>query len=85
MIKSKSMGQITIEVPQRIKRNYRITDRDFAEKFLSDLEKFEGLAENKKLSAEDVEDIKEAKKSLAEFRRTGESYSVNELREEFGL
>lgn len=79
------MGQITIEVPQKIKRNYRITDRDFAEKFMSDLENFEGLAENKKLSAEDVEDIKEAKKSLAEFRRTGESYSVNELREEFGL
>ena len=79
------MGQITIEVPQRIKRNYRIADRDFAERFLLDLEKSEGLAENKKLSAEDVEDIKEAKKSRAEFERTGESYKVSELREEFGL
>jgi len=78
------MGQITIEVPQKIQRNYRIADRDLAKKFLSALENSEGL-EDEKLSAEDAADIRAAKKSLAEFRRTGESFSVNELREEFGL
>lgn len=79
------MGQVTIEVPQKIKRSYRITDRDLAKKFLSNLEKSEGLAKNKSSSAQDLADIKAAEKSLAEFRRTGESYSVNELREEYGL
>lgn len=78
------MGQITIEVPQRIKRNYRIADPDLAKRFLSSLENSEGL-ENEKLSAEDAADLRAAKKSLAEFRRTGESYSVNDLREELGL
>jgi len=79
------MGQITIEVPQKIKRNYRITDRNLAKKFLSNLEKSEGLAKNKSLSAEDLADIKAAEKSLREFRKIGESYTVAELREEFGV
>ena len=79
------MGQITIEVPQKIKRNYRIADRDLARKFLSNLEKSEGLAKNKNLSAEDLADVKAAEESLVKFRKTGESYTVAELREEFGV
>lgn len=79
------MGQITIEVPQKVKRSYRIADRDSAEKFLSELEESKVLAKNENLSAEDLEDIREAKKARAEFERTGESYAVEELRGEFGL
>ncbi len=79
------MGQITIEVPQKITRKYRITDRDLAKIFLSNLENSEGLEKNKNLSAEDIAEVKAVEKSLAEFRKTGESYTVAELREEFGV
>jgi len=76
------MGQITIEVPQKIKRSYRITDRDFVQKLLSDLEKSDST---KAMSAEDITDVREAKKARAEYLKTGESSTVAELREEFGL
>ncbi len=65
------MGQITIEVPQRIKRNYRIADRAAAEKLLADLEKSKAEAKNEKLSAEDLEDIREARKALREVEKYG--------------
>lgn len=77
------MGQITIEVPQRIKRSYRITDREYVKKLLADLENSDAPPEN--MSVEELKDIRAAKKSLAEFERTGESYTVNDLRGEFGL
>lgn len=83
MIESEFMGQITIEVPQRIKRSYRITDRKYAQKLLADLENSDVSSES--VYAEDLKDIRQAKKSLAEFERTGESFTVNELREELGL
>jgi hypothetical protein len=79
------MGQITIEVPQRIKRSYRIRDRAAAEKLLADLEKSKTAAKNEKLSAEDLEDIREARKALAEYERTGESYSFEEVRKKLNL
>ncbi len=79
------MGQITIEVPQKINRSYRIIDRETAKKLLSDLEKSKAAAKNKKLSAEDLEDVREAKKALAEYKRTGESYSLAETREKLNL
>lgn len=85
MIKSKIMGQITIEVPQKVKRSYRIADREAAEKLLSELEKSKMAAKNKKLSAEDLEDVKEAKKALAEYERSGESYTLAEMREQHNL
>lgn len=79
------MGQITIEVPQKIRRKYRIADRDSAEKFLSDLEESKVLAKSEKLSAEDAEDLREAIAARAEFERTGESYTIAELRAEFEI
>ncbi len=77
------MGQITIEVPQRIKRSYRVTDRAYAQKLLADLESSDAPPEN--MSVGELKDIRAAKRSLAEFERTGESYTVNDLRGEFGL
>ncbi len=65
------MGQITIEVPQKINRSYRIIDRETAAKLLSDLEKSKAAAKNKKLSAEDLEDIREAKKAKREAEKYG--------------
>ncbi len=77
------MGQITIEVPQAIERNYRITSREHAEKLLAELENADAAAHE--LSAEDLEDVRAAKDARAEYERTGESYTVAELRGEFGL
>ena len=77
------MGQITIEVPQRIKRSYRITDKEYVQKLLKDLENSDDSG--KKSIAEDAADIKQARKARTEYQRTGESASVAELREEFGL
>ena len=34
-----NMGQIIIEVPQNVKRTYRITSEDLAQKLLSNLER----------------------------------------------
>ncbi len=76
------MGQITIQVPQKIKRSYRITDRDVVQKLLSDLEKSDTA---KALSAEDSADVRAAKKARTEYLKTGESSTVADLREEFGL
>jgi len=42
-------------------------------------------AELTRQQLEDIEDLREAKKAMAEYRRTGLSYTVDELREEFGL
>ena len=77
------MGQITIEVPQKIQRSYRITDKDFVQKLLKDLENSGDSVEN--LPAEDVADIKQSRKARAEYLRTGESSTIAELREEFAL
>ncbi len=77
------MGQIIIEVPQKIQRGYRITDKDFVQKLLKDLENSGDSVEN--LPAEDVADIKQSRKARAEYLRTGESSTIAELREEFAL
>ncbi len=77
------MGQITIEVPQRIKRSYRITDKDYVRKLSKDLENSDDSP--RESVAEDASDIKRARKARAEYQRTGETATVAELREEFGL
>lgn len=77
------MGQITIEVPQRINRSYRITDKDYVRKLLKDLENSDDPV--KKSVAEDAADIERARKARAEYQRTGETATVAELRKEFGL
>ena len=77
------MGQITIEVPQKIERSYRITDKDFVRKLLKDLENSGDSVENS--PAEDAAYIKQARKARAEYLRTGESSTIAELREEFAL
>ena len=77
------MGQITIEVPQKIRRNYRITDKTFVQKLLKDLD--DSAVAKTEISAEDASDIRQARKARTEYIRTGESATIAELREEFGL
>lgn len=79
------MGQITIEVPQEVKKSYQITDKNTAEAIITQLEKTVGQSTRTKLTEEDKADVRAAKRARAEYQRTGESYTVNELREKYDL
>ncbi|MDQ2747084.1 MAG: hypothetical protein M3T96_07490 [Acidobacteriota bacterium] len=76
------MGQITIEVPQRIKRRYRISDKDFVQKLLKELD---DSGDSVAVTADDIQDVKQARKARIEYQRTGESSTIAEMREEFNL
>ena len=80
------MGQIVIDIPNRTNRRYNVEKADDARKLLRVLD--EVLRDPAKLTRQQMQDLRDgirATRILAEMRRTGESYSVEELREEFGL
>lgn len=80
------MGQIIIELPTRINRRFRLKDKKTADEILKSLEaKGEIIDVSEKLSKEDLEDIRDARKALKEYEKNGESYTVEQLRAEFGL
>jgi hypothetical protein len=68
------MGQITIEIPQRIKRTFRIKDKDFAKQILSELER-ETIQESSDANDDDVlgmwSDRKESAQEIAKKLRNG--------------
>jgi len=80
------MGQIIIDLPNRIKRRYRLDNKALADAILASLEAEALPVENPSaLSKEDVSDIRAARAARTEFLKTGEGYSVEALREEFNL
>lgn len=84
------MGQIVIDIPSNAKRRYVLTDSKRAEALLSALDATAVRLKNNptKLTRQQLEDIRDheaAVKSIEEMRRTGVSYSVDDLRQEFGL
>ncbi|MBA2735865.1 MAG: hypothetical protein H0U50_03650 [Pyrinomonadaceae bacterium] len=79
------MGQIIIEIPNKINRRYRIENAEFAAEVIAKLETSAQRAKNPNLSTEDEADIRAGKKALAEFKKTGESYTVDEMRRELGV
>lgn len=84
------MGQIVIDIPSKAKRRYVVTDSKSADDLLTTLEAAATRVKNgpAKLSRQQLEDIadhKAALKSMEEMRRTGISYTVDELRHELGL
>ncbi len=80
------MGQIIIDLPSRIKRRFRLNDEKTAEAILKSLEdKGEPVEKSNKLSKEDLADVKDALAAKKEYFETGESYSVEQLRQEFKL
>jgi hypothetical protein len=84
------MGQIVIDIPSKAKRRYVVTDSKRAEDLLNDLDATATRVKSSpaKLTRQQLEDIRDheaAVKSIEEMRRTGVSYTVDELREEFGL
>ena len=84
------MGQIIIEIPDNKNRRYILSDTKRAGKLLSDLDATAKRVKNngKKLTRqqlEDLEDYLDAKKAIDEMRSTGISYTVDDLREKYGL
>ena len=84
------MGQIVIDIPNRANRRYNVEKADDARKLLKVLDKLLHGVEGypAKLTRQQMQDLRDgmsADRILAEMQRTGESYSVEELREEFGL
>lgn len=80
------MGQIVIDIPNGANRRYIVEKADDARKLLRVLD--EVLRDPAKLTRQQKEDLQDgtrADRILAEMRRSGESYSVEQLREEFGL
>lgn len=80
------MGQIVIDIPNRANRRYNVEKSDDARKLLKVLD--EVLRAPEKLTRQQKQDLQDgmrADRILAEMRHTGESYSVEALREEFHL
>ena len=80
------MGQIIIDLPSRIKRRFRLNDEKTAEAILKSLEDKGEIVENSnKLSKEDLADIRDARAAKKEYLETGESYTIEQIRQEFNL
>ncbi len=77
------MGQIIIDLPLRVKRHYKIDDVDSANKLLAELKTTAKPVKNdaEKLTAEDLADIRAAKRAL----KKGEFISLDELKTELGI
>ncbi len=84
------MGQIVIDIPTKKKRHYALVDSDAADSLL---EKLDSSAVRLKKGPEkltpqqlqDIEDGKSADRVVANYRRTGVSYTVDDLRKRYGL
>ncbi len=78
------MGQIIIDLPLRVKRHYKIDDVESAKELLADLQiKARRVEDNndEKLTAEDLADIRAAKRA----REKGEFISLEQLKTELGI
>lgn len=82
------MGQIVIEIPNNKRRRYVLKDAKRAEQLLAALEASAVRIKNDKVSNEELEDIQDAHdaaKAIAEFHRTGKTYSWQDVKSELGL
>ncbi|CAN5450470.1 hypothetical protein BH10ACI2_BH10ACI2_18940 [soil metagenome] len=83
------MGQIVIDIPNRANRRYNVEKADDARKLLRILD---GLLnseiESSKQTRQQIQDLRDgirADQIVADMQRSGESFSGDQLREEFGL
>lgn len=83
------MGQIVIDIPNKTNRRYNVEKADDARKLMRVLDELNGVErDSTKLTREQMQDLRDGvrvTRILAEMRKTGESHSVEELRQEFGL
>lgn len=84
------MGQIVIDIPTNKKRHYALADVEATDALLVELDSSAVRLKNgaKKLTRQqlqDIEDGKSADRVVANYRRTGVSCTVDELRKRYGL
>ncbi|MBP9664537.1 MAG: hypothetical protein KBD94_07930 [Pyrinomonadaceae bacterium] len=84
------MGQIVIDIPSNKKRRYALADSDAADALLEKLDSSAVRVKNQdgKLTSQQLEDLRDGKSAdriVAEYRRTGVSYTVDELRKRYGV
>lgn len=84
------MGQIVIDIPKNVKRRYVMIDDDRAADLIKALDasvtRVKGnLSKLTRQQMQDIRDGEAALKSLEEYRRSGISYTVDELRKKYGL
>jgi hypothetical protein len=83
------MGQIVINIPNKTNRRYNVENADDARKLLRVLNELNGVKrDSTKITRQQMQDQRDgirATRILAEMQSSGESYSVEALREEFGL
>jgi len=80
------MGQIVIDIPNKTSRRYNVEQAEQGRTLLQFLDHL--LQKNGALTRQQIQDLKDGMESdlaLEEMRRTGEKYSVDQLREELGL
>ena len=84
------MGEIVIKIPSNKKRRYVLADAKRAEELISvlDISAVRVKENPAKLTRQQLQDFRDgqaADRSLAEMRRTGISYSLDEIKKELGL
>ena len=82
------MGQIVIDIPNKTNRRYNIERADDGRALLKALDQLlsrNDLAKITKQQIQDLHDGVRAERILGQMKNSGESYSVAELRKEFGL
>ena len=82
------MGQIVIDIPNRKTRRYVFTDAKRAEELLASLEKTAIRIKNDPASREEleyIEDVREVEKAMAEYKRTGKTHRLEDVKAELGL
>ena len=84
------MGQIVIDISNKKERRYVVTDAKKADELLSALDLLAIRVKSNppkmpRAQIEEMRDVVAANRNIEEMRRTGVSYTVDELREELGL
>jgi hypothetical protein len=79
------MGQIVIDIPNRANRRYNVENAADARQLLRVLDELKGVERNQvKLTRQQMQDIRDgirADRIVREMQRTGESYSLEQIRE----
>ena len=84
------MGQIVIDIPGNKNRHYALADAAETKALLENLESSAVRLRNAtkkptKQQLEDLRDGRSADRVVAEYRRTGVSYTIDEVRKKYGL
>jgi hypothetical protein len=84
------MGEVVIKIPSNKKRRYIVTDASRADALIDMLDRSAVRVKNdpahlSRRQLEDLHDFEAAKRNLDEMRQTGVSFSVEDLRREFGV